>query len=94
MTLLDQLRLVSTTYCSAVGRSRARVATLIFDHGAKFDLIDQGRDIHTRTFEKALAWFFAHWPEGLAWPEGVLVPAEEDVAAERKSLPPHIEEEA
>lgn len=80
MQLLDQLSLVANTYCAAVGLSRARVATIIFDHGAKFDLIDQGRDINTRTFEKALSWFSANWPAGLDWPADVPRPQPAEAA--------------
>jgi hypothetical protein len=88
MQLLDQLSTVSRTYCAAVGISRARVATIIFNHGAKFDLIDQGRDINTRTFETAMAWFSANWPDGLDWPEGIDRPASgSSVTAAQEATP-------
>ena len=88
MRLLDQLSTVSRMYCGAVGISRARVATVIFNHGAKFELIDQGRDINTRTFETAMAWFSAHWPTDLAWPDGIDRPESEKVATAAQEAAP------
>lgn len=82
MMLLDQLIAVSNAYCAASRLSRARVATIVFDQGAKLDQIAAGRDIQTRTFEKAMAWFSANWPDGLAWPEGVPRPVVSALAAE------------
>lgn len=72
MTMLtsDLIR-IADAYCEATSRSRSRVATLIFNDGKKLDLVAQGSDLNTRSFEKAMAWFSENWPEGIAWPAGV-----------------------
>lgn len=61
----------SDAYCIAVGLSRSRVSTLVFNDGKALDRIAGGGDLNTRSFEKAMAWFSSNWPEGVAWPEGV-----------------------
>jgi hypothetical protein len=74
MTLIDQLLTVSDTYCTAVERSRSRVSTLIFGDGGRLDGLANGKDLNTRSLERALDWFAANWPEGTVWPEGVARP--------------------
>lgn len=69
--LTSDLITVSDLYCAARGLSRARVSTLIFNAGKTLDGIAEGRDLGTRSFERAMAWFSANWPEGRIWPEGI-----------------------
>lgn len=71
MSAIAKLLIVAGAYCAATGLSRARVATLVFNHGAKFDLIEAGKDLNTRSYEKAMLWFASNWPDGAAWPEGI-----------------------
>jgi hypothetical protein len=71
MTLTDRLLLVTDTYCAAIGRSRSRISTIVFGGGDRIDGIAQGKDLNTRSYEKAMTWFAANWPEGVDWPEGV-----------------------
>ncbi len=59
---------ISDAFCAARGMSRARVATLVFNYGKKLDLIADGADLATRTFERAMAWFGDNWPEGVERP--------------------------
>jgi len=80
MALTEKLLLVSDTYCAAVRRSRSRISTIIFSAGDRIDGVAVGKDINTRSYEKAMAWFASNWPEGLAWPEGVERPEFEVVA--------------
>lgn len=61
----------SDAYCAAVGLSRSRVSTLVFNDGKGLDRIAGGGDLNTRSFEKAMLWFAFNWPLGTAWPEGV-----------------------
>lgn len=61
----------SDAYCTAVGLSRSRVSTVIFNDGKALDRIDGGGDLTTRSFEKAMAWFAENWPADTAWPKGV-----------------------
>lgn len=71
MTLTDKLLLVSDAYCAAVQRSRSRVSTIIFGGGDRIDGIARGKDLNTRSYEKAMLWFASNWPEAIAWPAGV-----------------------
>jgi len=80
MSLTSDLMTVATRYCDATERSRARIATIIFNDGKKFDLIEGGADLGTRVYEKAMLWFSANWPEGVAWPKGIKRPTPEIVA--------------
>lgn len=73
-TLREQLLDVSDRFCRHVGRSRSRISTLAFGDGLRLDGIAAGRDLNTRSFERAMAWFSANWPEGLAWPEEIARP--------------------
>jgi hypothetical protein len=67
------LRLFSI-YCATSGRSASRVSTLIWNHGARHRQISRGADLRTRSFEHALRWFSARWPEHLPWPQGIVRP--------------------
>lgn len=71
LTLCDKLLRVADVYCAAVQRSRSRISTIIFGDGLRLAGIAAGKDIQTRNYEKAMAWFAANWPEAVAWPEGV-----------------------
>lgn len=81
MTLTEKLIRIADTYCAHVRRSQSRISTIIFGDGLRLAGIAAGKDIQTRNFERAMAWFAANWPEGLDWPEGVERPAPEAVAA-------------
>ena len=54
----------SDSYCEAVGLSRSRVSTLVFNDGKALDRIATGGDLNTRSYEKAMLWFASNWPEG------------------------------
>lgn len=83
IALKQQLLKVSDGYATAVGLSRARVSTIVLNRGATLDAIAGGTaDVTTGTFERAMAWFSAHWPAGAAWPEGIERPAPPAEAAE------------
>lgn len=84
MKLTDQLLTVCNAYCGHVKRSRSRISTIIFSSGDRLDGIAAGKDLKTGSYERAMAWFSANWPEGLAWPEGIerpQVPTSSDEAA-------------
>jgi hypothetical protein len=74
MALRDQLISVMSAFSAASGMSTARLSTIIFNHGSKFDLIVRGADINTRSFERAMAWLSANWPEGVPWPADIQRP--------------------
>lgn len=68
------LILLSDRYCGS-RISRSRLSTIVFNDGKTLDRIAAGGDLNTRSYEKAVRWFAANWPEGLDWPEGVERPA-------------------
>jgi len=68
MTEIEVLLDVATKYCELTGRSEARVATVIFNHGRKFDLLRQGRDLGTKTNRRAMSWFVENWPSAAEMP--------------------------
>jgi len=82
MNLRSQLIAVSDAYCAATKLSRARVSTLVLNRGATLEKLASGEsDINTGTFEKALEWFSARWPDGAAWPPSVSRPQPSEAAA-------------
>lgn len=72
--LRTQLLLVANSYAKARGISRARVSTIVFNAGSTLDKIANGRDLTTGSFEKAMLWFSANWPEGAKWPKSIARP--------------------
>lgn len=83
MTLTEKLNRVVDAYCAHVRRSRSRVSFIVFGDGSRLDGIAAGKDLNTRSWERAMAWFSANWPEGLDWPAGV----ERPEAATSSALP-------
>ncbi|MER2535513.1 MAG: hypothetical protein ABTQ31_10170 [Rhizobiaceae bacterium] len=82
MQLKEQLLLVADRFAEASGIGRKRVSTIVLNGGAKLDAIAAGRDLTTGSFERAMLWFSANWPEGLDWPAGVPRPTLVSEAAE------------
>jgi hypothetical protein len=69
--LKTQIVILSDAYGRAVKLGRKRISTIVFNRGSKIDQIDQGGDLNTASYERALQWFSAHWPEGAEWPADV-----------------------
>jgi hypothetical protein len=76
-SLREQLIAVSDAYAAARGIGRKRVSTIVFNRGSKLDDIVAGGDLGTGTFEKAMEWFSANWPDDVAWPKDVERPQPE-----------------
>ena len=76
MTLTSQLLIVADLYCAAVRRSRSRISALVFGDGLRLEGVATGKDLNTRSWEKAMRWFSENWPADLAWPEGVERPGQ------------------
>lgn len=72
--LTEQLIEVVDAYCIAAKLSRSRVSTLIYGDGMRLDGIAQGKDLHTRSFERAMLWLSTNWPEAAGWPANVARP--------------------
>lgn len=71
MTLTERLLHVADLYCRARKLSHGRVSTLIFGGGDRLSGVAAGRDLNTRSYEHAMAWFSANWPTDLEWPTGI-----------------------
>lgn len=82
MPLTAQLILVTDAFCAASGTTRAAVGGRIFNDGKRFAAIAAGNDLQTRSYERAMAWFDANWPEGAAWPEDVDRPSAVNLRAQ------------
>lgn len=68
-------------YRATIGISEATLSTRVLGDGKRLAAIRGGRDIGVRTYARVLAWFAAHWPEGLAWPADIPRPAAPEVGA-------------
>lgn len=74
MTLRDQLIRTFKAYCTAVGRSEARVSTLLFGSGGRWTRLLADGDVTTGRWERAMLWLSDHWPDGAEWPAGITRP--------------------
>lgn len=81
MRLRDQLLTVSETYARAVGRSEARVSTIVFGSGNSISRLRTGADMGSERLHNGLQWFANNWPVDTAWPDGVPRPAPSAEAA-------------
>ncbi|WP_224406159.1 hypothetical protein [Afifella sp. IM 167] len=68
MTLREQLLVLSDGYRAVTGLSVSRLSTILFNDGKALSRISEGSDVHTRTWERAVAWFRENWPKGADWP--------------------------
>jgi hypothetical protein len=76
MNLCDQLVTVADLYAGATRRKRARVSTMVFNHGSRLDSYATGVYVpNLRTYENAMQWFSDNWPDIVEWPEGISRPA-------------------
>ncbi|GEL44268.1 hypothetical protein MEX01_48590 [Methylorubrum extorquens] len=75
MRLRDQLLTVSEAYAHAVGRSEARVSTIVFGSGNAISRLRGGADMGSERLHNGLQWFTDNWPTGADWPAGVPRPA-------------------
>lgn len=83
MPMTEQLLLVTDRLCAKTGKTRGAYSTRIFNDGGRLDGIAAGKDLNTRSFERAMAWFSANWPADLAWPEGIARPVASAAPAPR-----------
>lgn len=71
MDYRTQLTTLARSLSDATGRSEARIATLVANHGGFFDRIRRGGACSVDTYLMVKRWFADHWPSDLDWPEGV-----------------------
>lgn len=72
MRLRDQLLTVSEALATAIGRSEARVSTMVFGSGDSISRLRDGADMRSERLHDGLQWLSDHWPEDKAkWPDAV-----------------------
>jgi hypothetical protein len=67
-------------FCASKGLARATVSDRVFGGSKVIDRIASGGDCTTGTYEAALLWFAANWPDGVLWPAGVERPSKPEAA--------------
>jgi hypothetical protein len=79
--LTDQLLTLARTFGAATdtrrregGVSLSGISTKIFNDGKTLDRVANGGDLTTGSFERAMRWFSANWPENTPWPDGIARP--------------------
>jgi hypothetical protein len=75
MRLRDQLLTVSEAYATLVGRSEARVSTIVYGSGNAILRLRDGADMGSERIHNGLQWFADHWPDRADWPADVPRPA-------------------
>lgn len=72
MRLREQLLAVSEALANAIGRSEARVSTMVFGSGDSISRLRDGADMRSERLHDGLQWLSDHWPEDKAkWPVDV-----------------------
>ncbi len=59
---------LAEAYCAHTWSTPDSVSGRIFGKGGFFRRLEAGADCSTATARRALDWFAANWPVGLAWP--------------------------
>jgi hypothetical protein len=81
MTGIDQLLALANAYIAAEGIEMHTLSWRALGDSKKLASLADGKDIQVKRFERALAWFDEHWPEGVEWPAGVQRPRRGEAAA-------------
>jgi hypothetical protein len=82
MNLIAQLLSLAEAYSAATGVNLRLLGDRIFGDRRRFEALKAGTaDLNTRSFEKAMLWFSANWPEAIDWPDGIERPEPKDEAA-------------
>lgn len=83
MNLIAKLLILSEVYSASTGTNLRLLSDRIFSDRRRIENLQAGStDLNTRSYEKAMLWFSANWPEGLEWPDGVDRPAAVDDATD------------
>lgn len=69
MRLKSHFMTLARAYCAETGLSETRLSTIVLGSGARLASLGAGKDLTTATYERAMGWFSANWPDGAAWPE-------------------------
>jgi hypothetical protein len=62
---------LADAFCAKTGLAASTVSTQIFNDGKRIERLRSGLGITVQSYNDALAWFSANWPNGLVWPHDV-----------------------
>ena len=71
MRLRDQFLTLSEAYAKAVGRSEARVSTIIYGAGNAISRLRDGADMGSERLHNGIQWLSDNWPGETDWPTDV-----------------------
>ena len=74
------MRFICIIYRGATGRSEFRISDLACANPYRFKRLRANRGCTIATYNRVLAWFSGHWPEGLKWPADIPRPRASDIA--------------
>lgn len=74
----SDLQLVCRIYSAATGRSESRISDLACANPYLFKRLRANKGCTIATYNRVLAWFSSHWPEGLPWPVDIPRPLTSD----------------
>ena len=72
------LQIICGLYRGATGRSESRISDLACANPYLFKRLRANRGCTIATYNRVLAWFSDHWPEGLQWPADIPRPRAAD----------------
>ena len=75
----SDLQVICSLYRGATGRSESRISDLACANPYLFSRLRANKGCTVATYNRVLAWFSAHWPEGLPWPAEIPRPPAPEV---------------
>jgi hypothetical protein len=75
MTTREKLLAVIDAFVREEPMRVSALSYRLFGRNTKLGEIVDGADLQTATYDKAMAWLSANWPQSAVWPEGVERPA-------------------
>lgn len=75
MTGIEKLLCIARAFAELNGIELSTVSWRVFGDTKKLAAMENGADIQTRRYERAIQWFSDNWPEGSDWPDGITRPS-------------------
>ncbi len=73
--LKQHLLSLSSTFAASTGMKMTAIWVAILNDRAFPSRLNSDKTITIRTYDRAVQWFSANWPDDTAWPEAVMRPA-------------------
>jgi len=81
----DELRAhllsLANAFATAERTSLRTIGKRALNDNTFFHRIEQGDGFNVKTFDRLVAWFACHWPQGCDWPAGIPRSPQTGVAA-------------